>query len=73
LVGNKEVKTNVAYFGGKYDFCKLHRADYDVITWRTCKKAAWGPLGHLTSHSKLLNYLQRPLQSHLQLKYYLLI
>ena len=30
--GNKEVKTNVTYFGRKYDFCKLHRADYDVIT-----------------------------------------
>jgi len=32
LTGNKEVKMKVAYFGGTYDYCRLRRADYDVIT-----------------------------------------
>jgi len=32
LTGNKEVKMKVAYFGGKYDHCRFHRADCDVIT-----------------------------------------
>jgi len=32
LTGTGEVKMNVAYFGRKYDYCRLHRTDYDVIT-----------------------------------------
>jgi len=32
LTVNKEVKMKVAYFGGTYDYCRLHREDYDVIT-----------------------------------------
>ena len=52
LTGSKEVKMKVACFRDTYDYGRLHRADYDVITWWTCKwsvnifqMAACGPLG----------------------------
>jgi len=71
LTGNKEVKIKVTHFGGTYDYCRLHRVDCDVITWRTCKwsvnifkLAAWGPLGQIGwgPLGHLLHILDEPFQ-----------